>query len=105
MADRQDINFALVFTIGVTSILLLVVIVVGAQAWYAYEAQNEFARKWSGPPVIRELTTLPDLKAGQLANLGKYDWTDREKQLVTIPIEQAMAHVLQNPQVLTAPTP
>jgi hypothetical protein len=101
MAMRQDINFPLLLTVGVTGALLLFVIVEAAQAWFLYERGKEQERKWTAPAVVRDLTTLPDLKNEQLARLNRYSWVDKNKQTAIIPIDAAIEHVARNPEVIT----
>ena len=44
-SDGQDINVPLILTIGIISTILLVVIVIGTQAWFRYEQQLEYQQK------------------------------------------------------------
>lgn len=97
---RQDVNIPLILTVGVVSVLLLVVVILGAQAWFAYQRELERQRKWAAAPVIREMVTLQDLRSQQLASLGKYAWADQQKQTVVIPIEQAISVVAADPSLL-----
>ena len=48
MAFKQEVNVPLIFTIGVVSGIMLLVIVIGTQAWYQSEEQNEIALKRAG---------------------------------------------------------
>jgi hypothetical protein len=102
MAMRQGINFPLILTIGVTSVLLMIVIVLGAQAWYYYEQQREQSIKWSVPQVVREFVILPDLQQQQRDHLTRYEWNDANKSSARIPVAVAEAYLLKNPAALTA---
>lgn len=97
---RQDINIPVVLTVGVVSVLLLVVVVLGAQAWFSYQKELERQRKWAVPPVIREMVSLQDLRSAQLASLTKYAWADANQQAVVIPIDQAMSAVAADPSLI-----
>lgn len=45
MAYKQEVNVPLVMTIGIVSAMLLLVIVIGTQAWYQSEVQDEITLK------------------------------------------------------------
>jgi hypothetical protein len=86
MSWKQNPNTAFLLTIGGITTLLLVVILIGLQAWF-YDAQNrEMQRKVIGQPHW----ALEDLRLKQLANLNVYEWVDADKQRARIPIDVAM---------------
>ncbi|HEX2973652.1 MAG TPA: hypothetical protein VHP11_15060 [Tepidisphaeraceae bacterium] len=85
MASKSEINFLVIFTIGVVSACLLVVIVIGVQAMFVAQEQAEIAG-YDTTPVL----SLENLKLQQQVRLNSYRWVDREKQMVAIPIDQAM---------------
>ena len=89
MAVKNDINVPLIFTIGVTSVLLLAVILLGTRAWFTYEFDVLTAEK-NAAHVPEELVALKDqqlghLKGGEWVNDGRGNHA-----AVTIPIRQAM---------------
>ena len=89
--SRQDVNVPLLVTIGLVCSILLLVIVVGTQAWYRYEAQRQWEQKVL-PVQNRELRTL---NAEQRANLQGGQWANNEQTRATISIEQAMSLLTQ----------
>jgi hypothetical protein len=103
MAFKQEVNVPLIFTIGIVSGILILVIVVGMQAWYTSEEQDEIALKAeesAAAAVDAQLPnkTLAQLLAGQkLALVAKPHWVDpQKKDRVAIPIEDAMAYLENN---------
>jgi hypothetical protein len=105
MAFKQEVNVPFVLTVGFISAILLIVAVIGTQAWFYSEEQNEIDRKNREYPNTELLT----LKAGQTEHLTKYRWIDQKKGIVAIPIEAAMKIMVdsngQPPEVdATAPS-
>jgi hypothetical protein len=100
MAFKQEVNVPLIFTIGVVSGVMLLVIVIGTQAWYQSEEINEMAVKAQlaqeealdpASPIV----SFAELKEGQLdAIKAPTHWTDAtKKDRAAIPIEDAMAYL------------
>jgi hypothetical protein len=93
MAFKQEVNVPLVLTIGIISGLLVLVIVIGMQAWYQSEEQNEMAVK-AAEAAQRPDNWLVQLQRGQQLVIDeKPHWTDEQKQSVAIPIGQAMEYL------------
>lgn len=78
----------LLFVIGA---ILLIVVIIGLQAFFMRELRHEENIKFSENPN-RELTQL---QQGQLDRINSYRWVDREKQIVAIPINEAMKLLVQ----------
>ncbi|MEX2388860.1 MAG: hypothetical protein WD534_13360, partial [Phycisphaeraceae bacterium] len=72
----QDVNVPLILTIGVISSLLLIVIVIGIQAWFHFEAYHERARK----VYTTQDRELVELQTTQRQHLSSYRWVDEEQQ-------------------------
>jgi cytochrome c2 len=89
MSIRQDVNAPVIWTVGIVSGLLLLVAIVGLQAWFYAAERDEIARKWeqAGNPW------LDNLRREQRRNLTARRWVDVEKQIVTMPIDRAAAYV------------
>jgi hypothetical protein len=100
MAFKQEVNVPLLLTIGVISALMVLVIVIGMQAWYQSEEINEFNIK-SQEASERALSgdapdeTLAELQQGQkLALEAKPHWVDAtKKDKVVIPIDMSMKYL------------
>ena len=86
MAIKQEANVPLVLSIGIVSGMLLLVIVIGVQAWYQSEENSETAAKADEFPN----TTLIDLKQSQIDNISDYRWVDKANHVVSIPIDRAI---------------
>jgi hypothetical protein len=103
MAFKQEVNVSLLLTIGIVSGILLLVIVIGTQAWYQSEEMQEIALK-AHDATERALSpdsptvTFAELKQGQeLALDAKPHWVDeKKKDRVTVPIGQAMAYLARH---------
>jgi hypothetical protein len=88
----RDLNAPLIVTIGVVSVLLLIVAVVGTEAWFRYEMHQERQQKVVNQPF----TELQQLNEQQRQILtGPPQWQDRENGLVSVPIDQAMETLIQ----------
>lgn len=89
MSIRQEVNAPVIWTVGIVAGLLLLVVIVGLQAWFYAAERDEIARKWeqAGNPW------LDNLRREQSRNLTTRRWVDVEKQIVTMPIDRAAAYV------------
>lgn len=86
MAMKQEVNTSLILTTGLMSVLLLVVIVIGVQAWFLNEEHAEVEAKWESSPNV----ALADLWAGQQAKINQTRWVSKEQGRAAIPIADAM---------------
>lgn len=100
MAFKQEVNVPLIFTIGVVSGVVLLVIVIGVQAWYQSEEINEVAVKAQEAHADALNPASPtvdfaELKQEQLLAIhAKVHWTDTtKKQRVAMPVEDSMAYL------------
>ncbi|HEX4053594.1 MAG TPA: hypothetical protein VHX86_04955 [Tepidisphaeraceae bacterium] len=100
MAYKQEVNVPLLMTIGIVSGILLLVIVIGTQAWYQAEEQEETMLKANEAQNRASTLELPDPTFGQLkegqekALAAKPHWMDEKKKTaVAVPIRQAMAYL------------
>ena len=57
MAMKQEVNAPLIFTVGIVAALLLLVFIIGTQAWFLAAERDEIARKWeqAGNPWLDNL--------------------------------------------------
>jgi cytochrome c1 len=90
MPISQEVNAPLLWTVGIVSALLLLVVIFGTQAWYYAAERDEIARKWeqAGNPW------LDNLRREQTRNLATRRWVDVEKQIVTVPIDRAKEYLV-----------
>lgn len=87
----QDINVPLLTTIGVIGTILLVVIVIGIEAWFRWEVIQEEQAK-----VINVTNQeLDQLTQGQLANLAGGKWASPDQTRGSMPIDDAMTAVVE----------
>jgi Tfp pilus assembly protein PilV len=91
MIEKQEANVPLLVTIGAAGVILLVVIIVGLQAVFLRTEQNELAQ-YNDAPVI----WLTNLRLQQQTKLHSYRWVDQSKQIVAIPIDEAMKLYVEN---------
>lgn len=84
---HADLNIGLLVVIGIVSVLLLVQIVVVAEAYFYNTLEREITVKQvQGEPQWE----LSELTHSQQAELNSYRWVDRERQRVSIPIDRAI---------------
>lgn len=101
---KEDINVPFIATLAIISTVLVVVVVIGTQAWFLYEEQREVAVKWDMPSH----STLAQTNQQQLANISQYGKVMVERKegeatkmvasdnLVKIPVDLAMKLVVAN---------
>jgi hypothetical protein len=100
MAFKQEVNVPLILTIGIVSGIMILVIVIGTQAWYEGEENDEMSIK-AQEAYSRALEpdsptfSFPALKQGQLDALAaKPHWVDEtKKDRMTMTIDDAMSYV------------
>ena len=95
----NKVNTPFIIFVGVLSILLLFVIVIGVQAWFRDQELGEEARY-----VNRPVKGLVEVRSEQLAKINDYRWVDRKNGIAAIPIEQAMKVVVQKEGKVFGPT-
>jgi len=86
MVEKQNVNISFLIAIGFISAVLLFVIVVGIEAWFHSEVEDERTMKHQGSVNWQ----LADHELTQQEKLHTYRKVDQEKQTVTIPIESAI---------------
>ena len=89
----RDLNVPLILTIGIVSVLLLIVAIIGTQAWFTHEVKQERQKKvLSQPfPELDGDMNVTELNRQQEQVLqGPAAWKDRSKGIVTVPIDQAI---------------
>ena len=87
----RDVNVPVIVTVGVISVLLLVVIIIGIQAWFQYEMQQERRAKI----IAAENPELQSLNNAAASKLKGGQWADADRQRVTLNIDRAMSQVSQ----------
>ncbi len=91
MARYDDINAGTISVIGFIAIIITFVIIVAVQVLYFEYQEIEEKRKHSLFPANESSRKL----AEQKKKLESYTWIDREKGIVSIPIQQSMQDVLE----------
>lgn len=92
MAMKHEVNTPVILVTGLISLLFLGVVVIALHAWYLSAEQAEVQLKSADAPVL----ALETLKLDQKERINSYRWVDRDKQIVAIPIDQAMNLLIQN---------
>lgn len=87
MAFKQEVNVPLILTIGVISGVMVLVLVIGTQAWYQDEEIEQSNLVNSQYPISR---SVDELKLQQTEAINTYAWVDKQKGVVAIPIDKAM---------------
>lgn len=100
MAMKNEVNVPLIVVIGVVSAFVLAACIISLQAWYVSMERQQVAQY--DDAVFPSLATL---RADQQAHLNGYRWINRDQQLVSLPIEEAMKIVAQNQGRLPATRP
>jgi hypothetical protein len=92
MSSKQDANVSRIVVVGSICSVLLVVLLVGLQAWYYGEQAREREEK------VVEATDwkLSSIRMDQLETIHSYRWVDQKNGRVAIPIDRAMELVLED---------
>lgn len=90
MAQYNDVQTGTIGVIGAISAILTFVIIAAAQVLYYQYQSEETQRKEVDAPI----TSADRLVGAQTAELNSYGWVDREKGIVSLPIERAKQEVL-----------
>ncbi len=85
MTSNDGINFRVIGLLSATGMLLLVITVIGAQAFYLFFAHRDFEGKWGNGP-LKEVAAI---KESQKASVERLAWVDRKNEVAAIPVEQA----------------
>jgi len=88
--EEADPDALSTLTVGIVGTLVLVMVVVLVQGMYGQVSRAEWERKVVSQ-IPEELRTL---RASQLERLQQVRWVDRERGLVTIPIDEAIARLV-----------
>jgi hypothetical protein len=92
MAFKEDVNSQLIITIGAVSGFLVIVVVIGLQAWFMNEEKREMDEKYANA----QNTELVALRNEERAQISTYRWIDKDKKIAAIPVDNAMALLIQN---------
>jgi len=84
--DRHDPNTRFIALLGLATIVILIAAVFGVQYYYDRLYDEQVYVKVLEP----ESETLKDLRSRENEQLHSYQYIDREKGTVRIPIERAM---------------
>jgi len=87
---KPDLNMPLLFVVWFAAAMLLLVVVLLVHAFYLATEESQSAQ-YQNAPVL----SLDELRNQQQSNLNTPRWIDRDKQLIAIPIEQAMNIMVQ----------
>jgi hypothetical protein len=102
-AEQDSPKNLIILAAVVATCVAVIVMVVGVDQFYRFAVQDEINAKQQEPvsPAKREL------RASEAAKLGKYQWVDRSKGVVRIPLADARALTLRDwasrPETMPAP--
>jgi hypothetical protein len=100
-AIKQEANAPLIITVGVVSAMMVLIVMIGIHAWFIKEERDEIEAKWE----MNKNAALVNLRTGQEQRLSNYAWTDKEKQTVAIPIDEAVKNFVQRGGILPTTQP
>jgi hypothetical protein len=91
MAMKNQVNIGLIAVVTAVSALLLLVVIIGAHAGFLYLENRELQAKWEQYPN----RALAEQRQAELLRISQYRLIDAARQAYGIPIEKAMAQVVQ----------
>ena len=86
LVEKDNIDAQSVAIVGVFGAVIAFVLIVGVQVLYYRMERTDEYKKVVAPGSIG----LKEMVAEQETSLNGYRWVDRDKDLVTIPIDRAM---------------
>lgn len=101
---KEDINVPFLLTLAIISVILVIVVIVGTQAWFLFEEQKEINAKWASSPNVQ----LQALDRVQRERISGYHPVMVEKKtgektemvpsdtLVSMPVERAFKNVIES---------
>lgn len=98
---KEDINAPFIVTASIISAIMVVVVVIGTNAWFLYEEGKEMNAKWDASPN----GTLLTLNKQQTDALATAKWTDETKTVAAVPIADAMKMVIEEKGKLPSTQP
>lgn len=101
MVLKQEVNIPLALTIGLISGILLLVMTFGMQAWYESAEQGIMAENLLDAPK----SDFVQLKEDQANSIKQYGWANASHSTAKIPIERAMALMVEYNGKLPATQP
>ncbi len=90
-AARENLDTPMIVTIGALLVILTFVLILLLQAWFFQAQGQEYSRK----VVNQRNEDLATLQAAQAEALHSYRWIDKDKGVVSIPIDRAMDAIVR----------
>lgn len=91
MAQDDDIKTWKIVLVGAVGMIVVLIIVLALQVVYYHAVASQFQEKEIDPPLIELQTAI----GRQQEKLAQCQWLDRDKGVVSIPIERAMEIVVR----------
>jgi hypothetical protein len=101
MAFKEDVNSQLIITIGAMSGFMVIVVVIGLQAWFMSEEKREMDEKYADA----QNPELVELRKEEHTKISTYRWIDKDRKIAAIPVDDAMTMLIQNKGKLPATQP
>jgi len=89
MAIKDQVNIPVIVTLSFISGFMILILMVGVQAWYLWEVKREIEVKWANSKP-EQMTALMDAQKAHVHGDSAYQWVDKEKGLVAVPVEAGM---------------
>jgi len=94
MVEKHNVNVNVLVAIGSISTVLLIVTIVGIEAWFHYEHNLEAETKQASSVNW----SLEDQRLEQLEKINRYRWRDAQNNVAIIPIDRAIKLVVEERQ-------
>ncbi len=91
MIQDDDIKTWKITMIGGVGLIVVLIIVLALQVVYFRAVAEQFHQKEVHPPLLEVQTAM----SRQQDKLGQCQWVDRDKGVVSIPIDRAMELVIR----------
>lgn len=91
MAMKQGMNVPAILTVGVAGVLVIGCAMILMEGWFFSLEDKTIQEKYANAPIL----PLDDIRAKQDKHIDRYAWVDKEKNIVAIPIEDAMKELVR----------
>jgi hypothetical protein len=90
MAMKDAVNIPVIVTISIIGSLMVMVLVVGVQAWFLWEVNREVAVKWENT----KQEPYTSLRKAQLEEISSYRWVEPDAKMVAMPVQAGMERLI-----------
>jgi len=89
MAMKDAVNIPVIVVISIIGSLMVMVLVVGVQAWFLWEVNREIAVKWENTKQ-EPYTGMKKAQMAMVSGDTAYRWVDQNAGMAAMPVQAGM---------------